>query len=349
MSWKSESDGIDRAEPDRSNRFRRQLRKQNDEESGLDFAEARMCENRHGRFTAVDPLLASGKSANPQTFNRFVYVLNSPLTMSDPDGLQAGRWVFPTAGGDGKYLKNDKPIPKGYFEVTERNRNGDLVVPWSQSKSTTSGDKTYYDYYDYVVRLNEFGPRTPQTFIDSRTGRTFKESLSFYERQGWEVIKGDGYHYVHPATGAVVNAIEPIDVALVLAPFKFGAVARGTTITRLGVAGESSTTVPYRLALGLGDVKAFARTTKSVTYIERTGTRLFIPEKFERLARNATEINFNFGARATGNQFSVSRFAVWQRNGRPLQSGTFTMQELDFILSNREILNKTRFHVFPGN
>jgi RHS repeat-associated protein len=38
---------------------------QRDEESGLDFAEARMYENRHGRFTAVDPLLASGKSANP--------------------------------------------------------------------------------------------------------------------------------------------------------------------------------------------------------------------------------------------------------------------------------------------
>ncbi len=36
---------------------------QKDDESGLDFAEARMYENRHGRFTAVDPLLASGKSA----------------------------------------------------------------------------------------------------------------------------------------------------------------------------------------------------------------------------------------------------------------------------------------------
>ncbi len=40
---------------------------QKDEETGLDFAEARMYENRHARFTAVDPLLASGKSANPQT------------------------------------------------------------------------------------------------------------------------------------------------------------------------------------------------------------------------------------------------------------------------------------------
>ncbi len=46
-----------------------------------------MYENRHGRFTAVDPLLASGNSANPQTFNRFVYVGNSPVVVTDPTGL----------------------------------------------------------------------------------------------------------------------------------------------------------------------------------------------------------------------------------------------------------------------
>ncbi len=66
---------------------------QKDEETQLDFAEARMYENRHGRFTAVDPLLASGKSANPQTFNRYVYCLNNPLALTDPKGLQAG-WAI---------------------------------------------------------------------------------------------------------------------------------------------------------------------------------------------------------------------------------------------------------------
>jgi RHS repeat-associated protein len=38
-----------------------------DEETGLDFAPARYYNPVHGRFTAVDPLLASGRSANPQT------------------------------------------------------------------------------------------------------------------------------------------------------------------------------------------------------------------------------------------------------------------------------------------
>lgn len=61
-----------------------------DTETGLDFAEARYYNNQHGRFTAVDPLLASGKSANPQTFNRYSYVMNSPLRFTDPSGMQAG-------------------------------------------------------------------------------------------------------------------------------------------------------------------------------------------------------------------------------------------------------------------
>jgi RHS repeat-associated protein len=63
---------------------------QKDDETGLDFAEARYYNDTHGRFTAVDPLLASGKSVNPQTFNRYVYSMNRPLVLTDPTGMQAG-------------------------------------------------------------------------------------------------------------------------------------------------------------------------------------------------------------------------------------------------------------------
>ena len=61
---------------------------QKDDETGLDFAEARYYNDAHGRFTAVDPLLASGKSVNPQTFNRYVYSMNRPLLLTDPTGMQ---------------------------------------------------------------------------------------------------------------------------------------------------------------------------------------------------------------------------------------------------------------------
>jgi RHS repeat-associated protein len=49
-----------------------------DTESGLEFAQARYYNSTHGRFSSVDPLTASASIKNPQTFNRYSYVLNSP-------------------------------------------------------------------------------------------------------------------------------------------------------------------------------------------------------------------------------------------------------------------------------
>ena len=57
-----------------------------DGETDLDFAQARMYGNRLGRFTTVDPLFASANSSNPQSFNRYIYVLSNPLALIDRNG-----------------------------------------------------------------------------------------------------------------------------------------------------------------------------------------------------------------------------------------------------------------------
>jgi RHS repeat-associated protein len=56
-----------------------------DSESGNDFALARYYVNRLGRFNAPDPL--GGSISNPQSLNRYAYVLNSPVSLTDPLGL----------------------------------------------------------------------------------------------------------------------------------------------------------------------------------------------------------------------------------------------------------------------
>jgi len=58
-----------------------------DDESGLEYAQARYYSSGHGRFTSVDPLTASVSIRNPQTFNRYSYALNSPYKFTDPLGL----------------------------------------------------------------------------------------------------------------------------------------------------------------------------------------------------------------------------------------------------------------------
>jgi RHS repeat-associated protein len=61
--------------------------KERDSESNLDYFMARHYQSAQGRFISPDPLLASGRPANPQTWNRYAYVLNNPLRFIDPNGL----------------------------------------------------------------------------------------------------------------------------------------------------------------------------------------------------------------------------------------------------------------------
>jgi RHS repeat-associated protein len=61
-----------------------------DSETQLDYAKARYFTSIQGRFTSPDPLLASGRPAVPESWNRYTYVLNNPLALVDPDGLDWG-------------------------------------------------------------------------------------------------------------------------------------------------------------------------------------------------------------------------------------------------------------------
>ncbi len=63
--------------------------KERDTESGLDYFGARYYASSMGRFMSPDPMMASAHASDPQTWNRYAYVLNNPLRMVDPDGLEA--------------------------------------------------------------------------------------------------------------------------------------------------------------------------------------------------------------------------------------------------------------------
>lgn len=61
--------------------------KERDVESGLDYFLSRYYSSTQGRFTSADPLQASGRATQPQSWNRYAYVLNNPLQLTDPAGL----------------------------------------------------------------------------------------------------------------------------------------------------------------------------------------------------------------------------------------------------------------------
>lgn len=61
-----------------------------DSESGLEFAQNRYYSSKFGRFTTVDPMMASGDVRDAQSWNRYAYVRNNPLNLTDPLGLLFG-------------------------------------------------------------------------------------------------------------------------------------------------------------------------------------------------------------------------------------------------------------------
>jgi RHS repeat-associated protein len=67
--------------------------KERDTESGLDYFGARYYASSMGRFMSPDPGKINPKHLmNPQKWNKYAYVLNNPLSLIDPDGMEE-MWI----------------------------------------------------------------------------------------------------------------------------------------------------------------------------------------------------------------------------------------------------------------
>jgi len=64
---------------------------ENDESSGQQHTWFRKLETQAGRWTSPDPYKGSMQLGDPQSFNRFAYVLNDPVNTVDPSGLDGVR------------------------------------------------------------------------------------------------------------------------------------------------------------------------------------------------------------------------------------------------------------------
>ena len=58
-----------------------------DSATGLDYANNRYYSNAYGRFMTPDPYGGSAKSNNPQSWNRYAYVIGDPVNKNDVTGL----------------------------------------------------------------------------------------------------------------------------------------------------------------------------------------------------------------------------------------------------------------------
>ncbi|MDQ1637725.1 MAG: hypothetical protein QOF62_1064 [Pyrinomonadaceae bacterium] len=103
--------------------------KERDIETGLDYFGARYFTATQGRFTSADPLLSSGRSLQPQSWNRYSYCLNDPLKYVDPKGLIWGTQDFEQDGH--KYRRyvwfNGDKVGKGFTAFTP-DKDGTVIA-----------------------------------------------------------------------------------------------------------------------------------------------------------------------------------------------------------------------------
>jgi len=265
---------------------------QKDEESGLDFAEARMYENRLGRFTAVDPLLASGKSANPQTFNRYVYVLNNPLLFIDQNGL------FPIYF----YFRSFAPFEKfgGIFHGDGKERRFSTSV----DEDTTSRMQLYVEAETNVKSVS-FTTTRNETFTTMEISRR-AQAIGSMSVADYYLFTDEEFSeaYLKENTGDL-----------------FGTTS---TPTRTDL---NSTTLGYQLygnndAFPVGGYGPIIRDYNLSNDID-----LFVNVPFSvRSTRNGYQINIE-GGTVTGDQFPAAEAFMRDSKGNGVFLGTFSIPE----------------------
>ncbi len=140
-----------------------------DSESGLDYAQARYYNSTHGRYTSVDPLTASASIRNPQTFNRYSYVLNSPYKFSDPLGLLPASNNEPPSYGCSAELascSDDEMWSTWYTGPTPDSNTAQANPPVAQE--TAEGHEDQQEAEVAEPPLDPGVPDDPQWLVDLR-------------------------------------------------------------------------------------------------------------------------------------------------------------------------------------
>jgi RHS repeat-associated protein len=168
-----------------------------DAETGLDYAKARYYSPSMGRFTAVDPLLASAKPADPQTWNRYTYVLNRPTIAIDPDGLSVIVVVVSPrmSGGDGSasvgvYNRDGQGVP---VRNGSNRIEGRAVGASGPERNVRNGDSPFGVYRSL--------PNYNGSNANGTQGGTAGESA-----RGRDTRYGTGIITMEPVSGEVVNS-----------------------------------------------------------------------------------------------------------------------------------------------
>jgi RHS repeat-associated protein len=144
-----------------------------DKESGNDYAKARYYISRLARFSSPDPV--SGDPSNPQSWNRYGYVGNDPINLTDPEGEYCVYW-----SDDGSSVESED-------DTSDPGECGSNGGSWFDDSPDISNDPP--DFTDILNNLTLNQPPEPPGYQDCITG-ALEEVLASGETPG---EPNDGY------------------------------------------------------------------------------------------------------------------------------------------------------------
>ncbi|HMX24700.1 MAG TPA: DUF2380 domain-containing protein [Blastocatellia bacterium] len=136
-----------------------------DAETNLDYAQARYYGNLLGRFTSPDPFDESGSPQEPQSWNRYSYVLNQPTIATDPWGLFATKYYID--GIEATAAEVSRLISAGWgviapVELTRWNSHLFNGQGGYEHFRATADNRAGWGYYSSVTTSN-LDPETGET------------------------------------------------------------------------------------------------------------------------------------------------------------------------------------------
>ena len=172
--------------------------KERDHETGLDYFGARYYSSFQGRFTSTDPSRKSVALSDPQTWNRYSYASNNPMSYIDRNGkwptwihnLIVDRSLPGLSPAQRKQIKDGSysvdAVSTGGQTSSHSNEHGMTIPGQSQDEAAEHGDQFINTNVDHAQYANEHTGLTSSLYDFGRAFHTVSDMTS-PAHEGYEV------------------------------------------------------------------------------------------------------------------------------------------------------------------
>jgi RHS repeat-associated protein len=237
----------------RLSRWQYSTGKERDAETGLDYFLARYYSGPQGRFTSPDPTMLSVNTLNPQTWNRYSYVLNNPLRYVDPLGLWAISYED-ELDKDGKLKRRKLLVHKSKDDDNAASLAEQLGYKGKDAEKLAAKITKKFGDSDNI-QLSKMGGAVGRTFDAAETGLTAQAK---YDAKGGGQTPGPIVGNMADCSMTAMSIAAPSSMAGVFGTF--GVQAADDLIGQLGLASVSpgNERTGDVIRWGVGDKRHFA-------------------------------------------------------------------------------------------